>query len=163
MPEAASRTRKDFVTGHVTYVDNGLDPAFSSDGKSLVYTNGGNTGVLLDPVLSASGVILDNTAMTTLTTSDSFDFSDLDLNDIHSVSTVAHAGVHGALSASVFHDTNGTGTGGVVSWSYQVPETTVHALTGPVADTFTVTLDDGHGGHAAIDLTIALLQRDLLL
>jgi VCBS repeat-containing protein len=152
---------KNLDTGHVTYVGAGADPAFSPDGSQLVYGNGSQ--LFLVPVLNASGAVVDNTLLTMLTTQDTFNFSDINLSDTHTVSVAAQQGDLGTLTASVSHDTTGTGTGGIVTWDYQVSEAAVHSLASPATDIFTVTVDDGHSGLASVNLQIALLQHDVLL
>jgi VCBS repeat-containing protein len=101
--------------------------------------------------------------LSTLTAHDTFNFSDANFGDGHGVSVAAQPGALGTLTASVTHDTTGTGTGGVVTWDYHVAESSVHSLAAVATDTFTVTVDDGHGGTAAVAIRIALLGHDTLL
>ena len=68
-----------------------------------------------------SGSVTDNPALKTLTATDHFSFADIDLTDVHTVSVAAQQGALGKLTASVSHDTTGTGTGGVITWN-RTPE-----------------------------------------
>ncbi|HYD62874.1 MAG TPA: VCBS domain-containing protein [Noviherbaspirillum sp.] len=75
-------------------------------------------------------------------------FADADLKDAHLLS-VAPAGANlGTLTASLDQDTTGTGTGGKLTWSYNVDAAAVEFLAQGETRTesFTVTLDDQHGG-----------------
>ncbi|MEQ1671762.1 MAG: VCBS domain-containing protein, partial [Hyphomicrobium sp.] len=86
----------------------------------------------------------------TASTSGTLNFSDVDLNDVHSIS--GGSGVYtgtgtalGTLAASVTHDTTGTGTGGVVSWTYTLNTAAAQYLAAGVTktETFDVVLSDG--------------------
>jgi VCBS repeat-containing protein len=90
-----------------------------------------------------------------LTASGSNAFSDVDLTDTHVISAIqASAGALGSLTASVVHDTTGTGSGGQINWNYSVDATKAEYLaTGQTkVETFTFTLSDGHGG--SVDRTV---------
>jgi len=95
-----------------------------------------------------------------LTTDGTLSFSDADLSDLHTTSVNGLPGDHGTLHATVTTDTTGTGTGGVISWSYEVAESEVAALSAPVVDTFEITVNDGHGGIATQEVVVGLLPPD---
>lgn len=88
---------------------------------------------------------------TTLPASGTISFTDVDLNDTHTV--VGGAGVYtgtgpaaGMLTASVTADTTGAGTGGLVTWSYTFNSAAAQYLAqGEIkVETFEITLSDGH-------------------
>jgi VCBS repeat-containing protein len=87
-------------------------------------------------------------------------FTDVDLSDTHSIdpTIVASAGALGALTASVNTDAS-AGLGGVITWNYSVAASAVEYLAKDETkvETFTITLDDGHGGTVdrTIEVTIA--------
>src|SRR5690349_7173602 len=65
----------------------------------------------------------------------------------------------GKLTASVGADTTGTGTGGVVNWTYTVADdSTDFLVAGQTAtETFTVTISDGHGGSVTQAITVTVI------
>ncbi|WP_280114142.1 tandem-95 repeat protein [Hoeflea sp. BAL378] len=87
-------------------------------------------------------------------------FTDVDLLDIHTVlpGIVASNGALGALTANVTTDTTGTGTGGVISWSYGVAASAVEylALNETKVETFTITLSDGRGGTVERTISVTI-------
>jgi VCBS repeat-containing protein len=90
--------------------------------------------------------------------SGSFGFTDVDLSDSHSVSvTPAAAGYVGVLTPTVSHDSTGGGTG-QVSWNFAVDNAAVQFLAAGqvLTQTYTVTVDDGHGGTAAQTVTVTI-------
>ncbi|MDP2286740.1 MAG: VCBS domain-containing protein, partial [Pseudohongiella sp.] len=97
----------------------------------------------LDSMLRDSGVVL---------------FSDVDLNDSHTVSVTSAAATLGELTATMTSDTTGTGTGGQVQWNYAVDNDAVRYLGAgdTKVETFTVTVSDGKGGVAQqqVDVTV---------
>ena len=86
-------------------------------------------------------------------------FTDVDLTDTHRIdpTITASAGALGTLTASVSSDTV-SGLGGVISWNYSVAASAVEYLAKDQTkvESFTITLDDGHGGTVVrtIDVTI---------
>src|SRR5262249_21378717 len=113
----------------------------------------------------ATGTVTDNSLATTLTASGTLSFADADLTDIHSVSAAMVGTTFGSLVPVVSHDSTGSGSGGVVDWTYQVNESAVQALTAgqTATDTFMVTVDDGHGGTAQQAVTITIVGTDPVL
>ena len=87
-----------------------------------------------------------------LSTTGTLTFDDVDLSDAHTVTTAAvGAGTAGTLTASITADTTGSGTGGQVSWSYELDgsdsEQFQSLAAGETAvQEFTVTVSDGKGG-----------------
>src|SRR5262249_22957060 len=78
-------------------------------------------------------------------TSGTLSFSDVDLTNQHAVSLVtASSGALGTLTASVTHDTTGSGPGGVMTWNYSVPDSAINYLAEgqTKVETFTIFLFD---------------------
>ena len=96
-----------------------------------------------DGVTSASGAIA---------------FTDVDLNDVHTVTAVAvEAGYLGTFTTGLGDDTTGDGSG-AASWSFSVDNGTLQFLAAGETRTqsYTVTLDDGRGGTASEVVTITI-------
>ena len=107
---------------------------------------------------SATGTVTDTASATTLTTSGTLSFTDPDLTDTHVVSVTPSNGDLGTLTAVVSNDTTGSGTGGVIGWNYSVSEAQVASLAEgqTQTDTFTVTVDDGHGGTTTENVSVTI-------
>ncbi|OCW56502.1 tandem-95 repeat protein [Hoeflea olei] len=95
-----------------------------------------------------------------LTDSGTISFSDVDLSDTHSINPtiVSSANALGTLTASVTQDTTGTGTGGEITWNYSVAASAVEYLgaNDTKVETFTLTLEDGHGGTVERTVTVTI-------
>lgn len=157
-----------YDSGSYTTIDNpasgtGQTNAWgNNDAGDFVGDGGGGTGFIAtttteSDVVTANDIVPDNASLSLLTTDGTLSFSDTDLADAHIASVNGVAGNHGTLHATVTTDTTGTGTGGVISWDYEVAESEVAALSAPVVDTFEVGIDDGHGGTVTQEVTIGLL------
>ncbi|UPK40778.1 cadherin domain-containing protein (plasmid) [Bradyrhizobium sp. 186] len=107
---------------------------------------------------SALGSVTEDPAATTLTTSGTLSFSDVDLTDVHSASAVPQAGNLGMLTVALSHDATGSGTGGVLIWNYEVSEAAAQIITAGQShsDTFTVSVNDSHGGTAMQTVTVTI-------
>lgn len=164
---------KDLLTGAVILAStdaggapgDGLsaDANFSPDHTALGFeSNSSNFGVPLNgpleiivrPIFTPFGAVVDAASATTLTTAGQLSFSDQDPSDTHTASVATPSGTLGTLTAAVSEDTTGTGTGGLIRWNYQVDETLLHALPGSAADTFTVTLTDSQGCLATATVVV---------
>ncbi|WFU24390.1 VCBS domain-containing protein [Bradyrhizobium sp. CB1717] len=169
---------KDLSTGAITVVStnasgtqaNGYSqtPVFSPDGTKLVFvssasnlvpgdTNGSEDIFVKDIGLpSVTEAHLTDNGGAKVSTSEAVFFADADATDTHTVSVTSQSGNLGTLTA-VVDDADGK-----VTWSYDV----THAGIAPLAagqthtDTFTVTLDDGHGGSATQAITVTLTGVD---
>jgi VCBS repeat-containing protein len=86
-------------------------------------------------------------------------FADADLSDAHTAAAVfdplGDAAPLGALTPVVTTDADGHGE---VAWTYSADESAVqHLAQGQsVVETFTVTVDDGHGGEVSQDVSVTL-------
>jgi VCBS repeat-containing protein len=95
-----------------------------------------------------------------LTTDGTLDFDDLDISDIHTVSVVATPNGEdyiGTFSASITTPATGDGVG-EISWDYSVLDGLLDPMGqyDSVVQTYTVTVDDGHGGTDTQVITITL-------
>ncbi len=85
-------------------------------------------------------------------------FTDVDATDIHSVSYVAHGtGYLGNFTAVLANDSTG-GTTGHVNWTFQADDGQLNSLyAGQIlTQTYTVSIDDGHGGLTSQDVTVTI-------
>lgn len=169
---------KDLITGAVTVIStsasgmqaNGYSqlPGFSADGTKLVFessasnlvpgdTNGTSDIFVKDiaPPSVTKANLTDNGA-THVSTSGAVFFTDADKTDTHTASVASQSGNLGTLTATV-DDADGK-----VTWSYDVSHANIAPLrAGQIhADTFTLTLDDGHGGSATQSITVTLTGID---
>src|SRR5262249_56981717 len=94
-------------------------------------------------------------------------FSDVDLTNQHAVSLVtASSGALGTLTASVTHDTTGSGTGGVLTWNYSVPDSAINYLAEgqTKVETFTISLFDGTSTVSKdVDRTSAVKGKNAII
>src|SRR6185503_1770521 len=91
-------------------------------------------------------------------TSGSFAFADVDLSDVHTVSAApAASGYLGTFTPSVSNDATGDGTG-QIDWSFSVDNAAIQYLgaNDVLTQTYTVTVDDGHGGTKDQTVTVTI-------
>ena len=122
------------------------------------------TGTNDAPVITAQDLIGAVTEQVTpagnLSDSGVITFTDVDLTDVHLVSAngTPIGTTLGSLTAVKDSDTTGTGTGGQLTWTYTVADSAVEYLAAgqTKVESFTITLDDQHGGLITkqIDVTI---------
>ena len=122
------------------------------------------TGTDDAPVITAQDLIGAVTEQVTpagnLSDSGVITFTDVDLTDVHLVSAngTPIGTTLGSLTAVKDSDTTGTGTGGQLTWTYTVADSAVEYLAAgqTKVESFTITLDDQHGGLITkqIDVTI---------
>lgn len=156
---------KDLVTGNITLVSQSgagvygnhasQDPQLSDDGTRFVFTSSadnlvpgsGAYGIAVyagtRSPYSNSGAVSEDHAVTA---TGKLGFSDADHGDHHTV-TVAPpaAGTLGTLTATVSHDSTGTGLGGEVTWTYGVNNALLQGLKQDQTklESFTINLNDG--------------------
>ncbi|MBR0858805.1 VCBS domain-containing protein [Bradyrhizobium liaoningense] len=173
---------KDLITGAITVVSTNASgtpgggfgggsseaPVFSPDGTKLVFFSSasnlvpGDTNGYVDIFVKDIGLpsvtkanLTDNGGAK-VSTSGAVFFADADTADTHTVLVTSQSGDLGTLTATV------DDASGKVTWSYDVS----HADIAPLAagqvhtDTFTLTLDDGHGGSATQNITVTLTGID---
>ena len=131
-------------------------------GKSTATVTVAITGTNDVPLVSdtvVSGTVVEQiTPNGDLTSSGALTFSDVDLSDVHTITTAPIGSPLGTLTVMKNSDTTGSGTGGQLTWNYTVPDSAVEYLAAgeTKVEQFTVTVDDGHGGvvNRTISITI---------
>ncbi|KQU91036.1 hypothetical protein ASC78_18800 [Variovorax sp. Root318D1] len=107
----------------------------------------------------AAAAVTEDATAPTLSDSGTITFDDVDLSDVHSVNVAAGAGntLGGVLTADFSDAATGAGDG-TVSWTYSVANAATQYLgLGQTAtETFTVSIDDGHGGTAQQQVTVTV-------
>ncbi len=120
------------------------------------FENGGEAS--LEFTYKNSGGVYQHVNPANVTDSGVLQFSDVDLNDVHSVSVAPVGSNQGTLTAIKNVDTTGSGTGGQVTWNYQIPNSAYASL--PVGQTvtesFTVSVNDGKGGIAQQQVNVVV-------
>lgn len=141
---------------NVTIADSSGKSATQAVEVSVTGTN--DAPVITSPALATS-VVEAGSPTGLRSTSGNLGFSDADLSDVHRITAVAAgAGVLGTLSASLKADTTGNGTGGLLSWSYNVDGAALEYLAAGQVRTedFTITLADDQGGDTRRTVQVAL-------
>lgn len=97
----------------------------------------------------------------TLNAAGSIDFTDVDLNDTHTVSVVPGASGYLGAFAILLADSTGSGAGSV-GWSFDVADAALDGLAmgETLVQTYAVTLDDGQGATATDTVTITLVGEN---
>jgi VCBS repeat-containing protein len=143
-------------------IDDGHGGTVTKD--VTVTITGTNEGPTVDGSIQSGGVTEDS-GPDPLTASGAFVFNDVDHHDHHTVSVAPKDGVGagyiGSLTASVDTDTynaSGPSGDGQIGWSFSVPDGATDYLSAgeTLTQTYTITIDDGHGGTATKDVTITI-------
>ncbi|RWB71506.1 MAG: adhesin [Mesorhizobium sp.] len=130
--------------------------------RDVVITITGTNDV---PVIGAAtlvGAVTEDAHTPTETATGTIAFGDVDLTDVHLVSAVFkstdYSGQLGSLAAVKTTDTTGTGTGGLITWTFSAADSALDKLAAGqvVHETYTVTLDDQHGGVVTRDVVITI-------
>ncbi len=126
---------------------------------ATITINGTNDAPLVDATDVAGSVTELLTPIGNLTDSGTINFTDADLADSHSISSVTPSvGALGTLTPTITTDTTGTGLGGAITWNYSVAASAVEYLAAGEhkVETLTFSLLDGHGGSVerTVDVTI---------
>lgn len=90
-------------------------------------------------------------------------FLDGDLSDTHSVSTVTSSpGSLGTLSVIKTTDTTGSGTGGVLTWEYNIATSLISYLSASQSkvETYSFTVSDSNGAAVACSIEITIVGTD---
>jgi large repetitive protein len=140
----AGATANDVFTMTVTDGDDALVTQ-----SYTVNVSGANDAPVV-AVVDVTGAVTEAvTPAGNLTDTGTIAFTDVDLTDVHSLSSVTPSGgALGTLTASVTTDTTGTGLGGVVTWNYSVAASAVEFLAAgqTTVETFSFNVLDGQGG-----------------
>lgn len=164
---------KDLVSGAVTLVasrsdgtvgSSGLVSAtFSPDGTKVLFSTDAtgllpadnNRGADIFVKDLATGALYHVSAPPTepLVRTGAFTFSDADGGDAHTVSIVPAVGTRGTLEATVVAVADGPDR---VEWTYKADPTLFATVPqgSTVTEVFAVTVDDGHGGTASVDISV---------
>ncbi len=117
-----------------------------ADGNSV----GGTVVEIADGV---PGENIDN-----ISTSGTLSFSDADLTDLHTVSATPNdSGYLGTFTPTIVTSSAGSGEG-EIEWSFSVNDSLVDHLGADesIVQTYTVVIDDGHGGTATQDVSVVI-------
>ncbi|MFG1339985.1 VCBS domain-containing protein [Xanthobacter autotrophicus] len=145
--------------GRLDFSPDGTKVVFQSYASNLVPgdTNGDGDVFVKDisPPSATSAVLVDNASKATLSATGKLYFTDTDAADTHTVTVAPQAGTLGTLSATVVPVANGPDR---IDWSYAVNTDAIAYLDAGQSrtETFTLTLDDGHGGIITKDVTVTL-------
>jgi choice-of-anchor C domain-containing protein len=123
-----------------------------------VSVTGTNDVPVVATVDVTGGVIESGAPSGSLVDTGTLAFTDLDLTDAHSISTVnPSAGALGTLTAAVTTDTT-NGTSGVVTWTYSVDASAVEYLAAgeTKVESFTLNVVDEHGGSVPRTVSVTL-------
>jgi VCBS repeat-containing protein len=123
-----------------------------------VTITGTNEGPVVGTQVLSGALVEQITPSGVRTQSGSIQFTDVDLSDTHVASSAPLGSTLGSLTASIGSDTTGTGTGGQLNWQYTVNASAVEYLVANQnkIETFTVTLDDQHGGQVTRQVNITI-------
>lgn len=137
-------------------IDDGNGGAVSR--RVDVTITGTNDGPAIVAADLSGGVTEMATAAGNLTDSGGIDFVDVDSSDTHTVSAAALGSTWGSLGVALNSDSTGSGTGGHLTWTYSVAASALEGMAANQTrvESFTVTLDDGHGGtvQRQVDVTL---------
>ncbi len=133
------------------------DGVATSAAADLVITvTGSNDAPTISAAVTA-GAVTEDSLPTSATGTITFD--DLDLSDAHTTSVAANGAnaLGGLLTASVTDAATGAGDG-TVTWNYSVANAALQYLAAgqTATESFTVTIDDGHGGMVSQGLTVTV-------
>jgi VCBS repeat-containing protein len=146
----------------LTYTVKSMDSSASplSDTQSATVTINGTNDAPAITAQDLIGAVTEHASAVNLSDSGTISFTDVDLTDVHLVSATGTpiGTTLGTLTAVKNADTTGTGTGGQLTWSYTVADSAIEYLAAgeTKVESFTITLDDQHGGLITkqIDVTI---------
>ena len=125
---------------------------------AMITINGTNDAPVVEKTDVTGAVKELATPVGNLTDSGTINFTDVDLADTHTISSVTPSvGSIGTLTSTITTDTTGTGLGGVVTWNYEVAASAVEYLAEgeKKIETFTFSVLDSHGGH--VELTVDVM------
>ena len=130
--------------------------------QQVIVTLTGANDLPMIGVETLSGEVTEKAHTTTETASGTIAFHDVDLTDTHVASAVFkstdYSSQLGTLSAVISNDTTGSGAGGLITWTFTANDSALTPLAAgqTVHETYTVTLDDQHGGVVAEDVTVTI-------
>uniref|UniRef100_UPI00048148A7 beta strand repeat-containing protein n=1 Tax=Mesorhizobium sp. WSM3224 TaxID=1040986 RepID=UPI00048148A7 len=134
-------------------------------GTDTVVVNITITGTNDAPIIGTAtlvGAVTEDAHTPTETATGTIAFGDVDLTDVHLVSAVFkgtdYSGQLGSLNAVKTTDTTGSGSGGLITWTFTASDSALDKLAAGqvVHETYTVTLDDQHGGVVTRDVVVTI-------
>ena len=149
-------------TVHETYTVTLDDQHGGVITRDVVVTITGTEGAPVIGAATLTGAVTEDAHVPTETASGTIAFSDVDLTDTHLVSAIFkgtdYSSQLGSLSAVKTTDTTGTGTGGLITWTFTASDSALNQLAAgqTVHETYTVTLDDQHGGVITRDVVVTI-------
>jgi uncharacterized delta-60 repeat protein len=110
-------------------------------------------------VTSLDGAATEDASSPVLSSSGTIRFGDVDIGDSHSASvTVASTNLLGGTLVASMTDPAAVDGAGTVTWTYSVPNSATQFLAAghTVTESFTVTVNDGHGASFAQDVVVTV-------
>ncbi|WP_208852224.1 VCBS domain-containing protein [Roseomonas genomospecies 6] len=138
------------------------DPSGATVTRDVTITITGTNDTPVVGMDKLTGAVTEDADSTTLTDTGIIDLGDTDLSDTHGVAVAFTATTGsaqlGTLTAIVRTDSSGTGTGGVIAWTYGVDNAAVQFLAAgqTVTETYRLTVSDGKGGTVTRDVTVTI-------
>ena len=127
------------------------DQSGSTVSQEIKITIRGTNDVPVITTATVEGAVTEVTGLptgTSLNSTGTFAFEDVDLADTHTVTVTPLDTPLGTLKATIDTDTTGSGTGGKMTWTYAVSDTALEYLADGETrvEKFTVAVNDAHGG-----------------
>ena len=153
----------------VTIDDGNTDNPTVTQVVTIVINGTNDAAVIAAQPVPPEGAVVEDDADPILTDSGSIGFTDVDLLDSHTVTSVTFkesdhpsgstTQLGDIVSAIVGTQTDGTGVGGIIDWDYEVANSDVQFLAEgqTITETYTITLSDGVTGDEVereIEVTI---------
>ncbi|MFF9553062.1 VCBS domain-containing protein [Methylobacterium fujisawaense] len=142
---------------HLIFSPDSNEIIFVSSDSNLVNGDNNNADDIFKVRIGqeTTGFVLDKAEHDTVSTSGSVQFTDPDAGDTHIVTVQPGEGAVGTLAATISKEPDSDGPGSI-AWIYTVDHKSVPALAEGQSrvETFTVSLDDGHGGTSDQVITI---------
>ena len=154
-PDTNALAQGQVVTDAFTYTMSDANGATSTAALTITITGGNDAPVVTGAV--DSGTVTEG-ALPVMTADGTIDFGDVDLTDAHVTSvTPGGAGYLGIFTASVTNDSTSDGIG-QVTWLFAANNVLRQSLgAGQVlVQTYTVVIDDGHGGTDSQLVTVTI-------
>ena len=130
--------------------------------QQVVITLTGSNDAPMIGVKTVDGGVTENAHAPTETAAGTVAFDDVDVTDAHVVSaafkSTDYSSQLGTLTAVKTTDTTGSGAGGLITWTFSANDSAIAQLAAgqTVHETYTITLDDQHGGVIAQDVIVTI-------
>src|SRR5262249_41951149 len=146
----------------VTYNVQLTDNAGHSVPQQVIVTLTGSNDLPTVDAETLAGAVTENAHTPSETASGTIAFHDVDLTDVHLVSaafkSTDYSSQLGTLTVVRNSDTTGSGTGGLVTWTFTANDGALAQLAAgqTVHEVYNVTLNDQHGGVITQDVIITI-------